>query len=331
MKVDYHVHLEEGPYSLRWLTRTAEALLFFQQPDSPRHSLAWMEEMAARMGKRVAQGAFSREWLDLYRVRAKQLGLQEVGVVDHLYRFREFKPYFEQHMHLADDELGRLQREWLDQVCTTSIDEFVSFILSQQPVWAEDGIALRLGIEADYFSGGEEVLAPLVANYPWDHVIGSIHFASGWGFDNPQTQECFLAMSLLDLYEETFAVVGQAVASGLFDIVAHLDNLKVFGHRPPEAELVPLYRRIAGLLKQHDVATEINTGLYYRYPVKEMCPSESFLRILREHDVPITTSSDSHFPDHLGSYLEQARNTLKQSGYQHIATFEQRKRTLVSL
>ncbi|TGV07507.1 histidinol phosphate phosphatase domain-containing protein, partial [Mesorhizobium sp. M00.F.Ca.ET.186.01.1.1] len=117
MKVDYHVHLEEGPYSLGWLTRTAEAMLFFQQPDSPRHSLAWMEEMAARMGKRVAQGAFSREWLDLYRVRAKQLGLQEVGVVDHLYRFREFKPYFEQHMHLADDELGRLQREWLEQVC----------------------------------------------------------------------------------------------------------------------------------------------------------------------------------------------------------------------
>ncbi len=331
MKVDYHVHLEEGPYSLGWWTRTAEAVLSVNKYDQKRHTREWMEGLSEFMAMRIRQGAYSREWLDLYRLRARELGLQEVGIVDHLYRFREFKPYFEEHMHLGDDELGRLQRVWLDQVCTASIDEFVAFIQSQQPVWEADGISLRLGLEADYFAGGETVLAPMIKHYPWDHVIGSVHFSGGWGFDNPDTQELFEQRDLLTLYRETFSVVERAIESGLFDIVAHLDNLKVFGHRPPEEELIPLYQKIAGLLRKHDTATEINTGLFYRYPVKEMCPSLSFLKILCEHGVPITTSSDSHFPDHLGSYLDEARNNLIYAGYQEIATFERRKRKTVSL
>ncbi|KQL45918.1 histidinol phosphatase [Brevibacillus choshinensis] len=331
MNVDYHVHLEEGPYSLRWWSRTAEALLSFYQPTFDRHSREWMEELSGWMARRVNQGAYSQEWLDLYRLRAKQLGLREVGIVDHLYRFKEFKPYFEQHMHLQDDPLGHIQRIWLDQVCTDSIDHFVSFIQSQQAIWKADGINLRLGIEADYFVGGENVLAPMMEAYPWDHVIGSIHFADGWGFDNPDAQDRFEHTDLLSLYEQTFAVVERAIGSGLFDIVAHLDNLKVFGHRPPEEQLLPLYQRIARALQQHGVATEVNTGLYYRYPVKEMCPSYRFLQILHEHGVPITTSSDSHFPDHLGSYLVEARQLLRKAGYREIATFERRERRLVPL
>ncbi|MDF2681496.1 MAG: histidinol-phosphatase [Brevibacillus sp.] len=331
MKVDYHVHLEEGPYSLRWWNRTAEAVLSFHRPATDRHSREWMEELSAWMARRVNQGAYSQGWLDLYRLRAKQLGLREVGIVDHLYRFKEFKAYFEQNMHLKDDRLGQIQRNWLDQVCTDSIDDFVSFIQSQQAIWEADGIALRLGIEADYFVGGETVLAPMIAAYPWDHVIGSIHFADGWGFDNPDTQDRFEKTDLLALYEQTFAVVERAIDSGLFDIVAHLDNLKVFGHRPSEEQLLPLYQGMARALQKQGVATEINTGLYYRYPVKEMCPSYSFLQILHEHGVPITTSSDSHFPDHLGSYLGEARQLLRKAGYREIATFERRERKMVSL
>jgi histidinol-phosphatase (PHP family) len=172
MKVDYHVHLEEGPYSLRWWSRTAEALLAFHQPDQKRHTQEWMEELSARMARRMNQGAFSPEWLDLYRVCARELGLREVGIVDHLYRFKEFKPYFEEHMHLGDDELGQLQRVWLDQVCTATMDDFVAFIGSQQSIWEADGISLRLGLEADYFVGGETVLAPMIEQYPWDHPAG---------------------------------------------------------------------------------------------------------------------------------------------------------------
>ncbi len=331
MRVDYHVHLEEGPYSLRWLNRTAEALRAFYPDAQQPHSLEWLEGLFQRLTERVQRGAFSEEWLDLYRMRAKERDLQTVGIVDHLYRFREFKPYFEQHMHLSDDALGQLQRRWLDQVCVASIEEFAAFIQSQKPRWEAEGIELKLGIELDYFPGGETVLAGVVNSYSWDHCIGSVHFLDGWGFDNPDTRERFGEQDLLSLYGRFFSVVEQAITSKLFDVVAHLDNMKVFGYRPDEAALLPYYERVAQMLREHDVATEINTGLYYRYPVKEMCPSMSFLEVLARHGVSITTSSDSHYPDHLGSHLEEARERLKLAGFRSIAVFNRRQRKEVPL
>ena len=31
MKIDYHVHLEEGPYSFQWLKRTVDAISSFKE------------------------------------------------------------------------------------------------------------------------------------------------------------------------------------------------------------------------------------------------------------------------------------------------------------
>ena len=56
------------------------------------------------MQNRLDQGCYSEEWLDFYLIRAKQLGLKEVGIVDHLYRFKETKAYFEKNMIL--DAIG---------------------------------------------------------------------------------------------------------------------------------------------------------------------------------------------------------------------------------
>lgn len=91
------------------------------------------------------------------------------------------------------------------------------------------------------------------------------------------------------------------------------------------------YRRIAQSLKENDAATEINTGLAYRYPIKEMCPSPEFLKILSQYEVPITMSSDAHFPDDVGNLLDEARELLKSIGIKKIATFEKRKRIEIDL
>ncbi|WP_134686355.1 histidinol phosphate phosphatase domain-containing protein [Brevibacillus migulae] len=325
--IDMHVHLEEGPYSLRWLQRTGEALCFFmEQQQEQKHTEAWLQQTFALLQQRMMKGAYSREWLDLYRKRAKQLGIVQVGIVDHLYRFQEYKDYYLTHMHVADDPLGRLQEQWLEQVCTASLEEFVTFLQGEQAHWAADGVELKIGIELDYFPGGEAELAGVIRHYPWDHTIGSVHFLDGWGFDNPETQDRYQRADLLALYERYFAVMEQGIKSRLFDIAAHPDNLKVFGYRPAEALLLPMYERIARSLVENGVATEINTGLLYRYPVKEMCPSMTFLKVLARFQVPVTTSSDAHFPDHLGQHVADAIAVLEQAGYERVLSFSQRRR-----
>ncbi|MBW3112214.1 histidinol phosphate phosphatase domain-containing protein [Bacillus sp. MCCB 382] len=321
MTVDYHVHLEEGPYSFRWLERTSRALQHFQPLSDGFHHREWIQASHNLLIERLEKGPYSSQWLDLYLQKAKERNLKEVGIVDHLYRFRETRDYFEKHMDISESDLGKKQHQWLKQVMTENMGDFVDFIESQKTKWAEHGIKLRLGMEADFFPGCHDQLKELLSTHQWDYVIGSVHFIDGWGFDNPETKGRFEQYDLQDLYGRFFQIVEEAIRSGLFDFVAHLDNLKVFNFRPDEETLLPHYQKIARALVETNTATEVNAGLFYRYPIKEMCPSKSFLKVLAEAGVKFTTSSDSHFPDDIGCYVEENTERLKELGILHVATF----------
>lgn len=321
MSVDYHVHLEEGPYSFRWLERTSRALQHFYPVSEGNHHRSWIQSSYKLLNERLEKGPYSPGWLDLYLQKAKERNLKEVGIVDHLYRFRETRDYFEKNMDISETDLGRKQHQWLKQVMTESMEDFVDFIESQKQKWAEHGIKLKLGMEADYFPGCHNQLKELLSTHRWDYVIGSVHFVDGWGFDNPEAIDQFEHYGLEDLYGRFFQIVEEAIRSGLFDFVAHLDNLKVFNFRPHEEILLPHYEKIARALVDTNTATEVNAGLFYRYPIKEMCPSPSFLKVLAEAGVRFTTSSDSHFPDDIGLYVNENTERLKALGIHQIATF----------
>ncbi|WP_406687657.1 histidinol phosphate phosphatase domain-containing protein [Rossellomorea vietnamensis] len=321
MNVDYHVHLEEGPYSFRWLERTSRALQHFYPVSEGNHHRSWIQSSYKLLNERLEKGPYSSEWLDLYLQKAKERNLKEVGIVDHLYRFRETRDYFEKHMDIGETDLGRKQHRWLNQVMTEHMGDFIDFIESQKQKWAEHGIKLKLGMEADYFPGCHNQLKELLSAHRWDYVIGSVHFVDGWGFDNPEAIDRFEHYELVDLYGRFFQIVEEAIRSGLFDFVAHLDNLKVFNFRPHEEILLPHYEKIARALVDTNTATEVNAGLFYRYPIKEMCPSPNFLQVLIEAGVKFTTSSDSHFPDDIGRYVNENTERLKALGVHQIATF----------
>ncbi|MBS4201591.1 histidinol phosphate phosphatase domain-containing protein [Bacillus sp. FJAT-49732] len=334
MLIDYHVHLEEGPYSFSWLERTAKALGYFQPNELFEHgSRAKIEFQMNQLQKRLNAGCYSQEWLDLYLKKAKQVGLKEVGIVDHLYRFKETKNYFESALNLdPSNSIGALQSYWLKNVMTEKMDEFVETILAAKKRWENEGVSLKLGIEADYFVGQEQDLAVLLDGKPWDYVIGSVHFVDGWGFDNPQTVSHFEKLDLTELYTRFYETVEKMIRSKMFDFVAHLDNLKVFNFKVNnESFNQEWYERIAEALIETNTATEVNAGLYYRYPVKEMCPSVDFLKTVVKRGVPITLSSDSHFPDDLGKYISENKSLLQQLGAPNIATFQQRERIMIQI
>ncbi|MBW7459140.1 histidinol phosphate phosphatase domain-containing protein, partial [Paenibacillus sepulcri] len=154
MKVDFHFHLEEGPYSLRWLERTARALSATSDEigreqetgRSPLHSLSWINSVSAQLGRRIEQGPFHQNWIKRYLAEGRRRGIGKFGLVDHLYRFEEFKPYYLKHICVDDSPLGRLQREWLDRVCVTSASAFIE--AAKAAAGSDD--ALSVGLEADY-------------------------------------------------------------------------------------------------------------------------------------------------------------------------------------
>lgn len=331
VKVDMHFHLEEGPYSLRWLSRTLQGLAATEPGPDPalgHHTIEYAEEMTKLLSRRMEKGCYSEEWLDRYLIRGRERGIQEFGVVDHLYRFRECRPYYEKHMLLDDSRVGKLQRAWLDQVCVASIQDFVDFVTEAKKTRPD----LALGIEADFFPGGEAELGEILAGYDWDYVIGSVHFLEGWGFDNPEAKTGFDGRDPVQTYADYYELLRQACVSGLFHIIAHPDNLKVFGFRPAdEKKLLPYYRSIAKEMARSGVATEINTGLAYRYPIAESCPSPLFLSVLAHYGVPLTLSSDAHFPDDIGTLLDTALADAIDQGYKEMAVFRDGKRRMVPI
>lgn len=325
MKVDFHIHLEEGPYTNNFFNKTITSIDTVKGIQAT-HMLDDIERKAKLFQERMDKGDYSEWWLDLYLETAIQKGLKQVGIVDHLYRFEETRDYFLKYMDVSDTDLGNRQKEWLNQVMTHKMSDFVNFINSQKERWSNAGIELKLGIEADYFVGGEEELKALLAPFNFDYIIGSVHFNHGWGFDNPELESKFNDYDLVELYTDHFNTVIKAAESGIFSFIAHLDNLKVFNYRPDEDLLIPLYEQVAEALVKNDVATEVNVGLKYRYPVKEQCPSERFIQVLSKHNVLFTTSSDSHFPHDIGIYNEEIRDLLKRNGVESIVRFDNLKR-----
>jgi histidinol-phosphatase (PHP family) len=172
------------------------------------------------------------------------------------------------------------------------------------PGYVEEVLALReefagridvlLGLEADYREGHEKVLAEILSRYPWDVVLGSVHWVAGDWIDAPGSARRHEMEGSENLWREYYRLLAKACATGLFDVMTHFDLPKKFGHRMPggaagaEGDAVSAAAR-AG------VAVEVSSaGL--RKPVGEVYPSPALLSRLVSAGVPVVLSSDAHAP-----------------------------------
>ncbi len=187
------------------------------------------------------------------------------------------------------------------------------------------GFTVKVGIEADFIPGFEEKTRALLSGYPYDFVIGSIHFIDRWAFDDPDPsqQVKWKDKDIDSVYRDYYALLRQSAASGLFDIIGHVDLVKKFGHRAA-ADMSAEVEETARVFKKSGVTVEINTsGL--RKPVKEIYPSLDVLTLYRKGGVPITFSSDSHDPNDVGRDYDKAAELARAAGYKEYCVFSKRK------
>jgi len=185
-------------------------------------------------------------------------------------------------------------------------------------------IPVLFGGEADYLPGSEAEIAGILAAYPFDYVIGSVHFIGTWAFDHPGYTDEFDSWDLLELYERYFGLVCEAARSGLYDIVGHVDLVKKFGHRP-DGDWSGLLDRVCRVIGECDLCVEINTAGLDK-PVGEQYASEAFVRRLCELGIPISFGSDAHAPDQVARYFDRAVALARAAGYSSYACFERRGR-----
>jgi histidinol-phosphatase (PHP family) len=186
----------------------------------------------------------------------------------------------------------------------------------------EKKIAIRVGLEVDYFSGKEKETYEFLNQFDLDYIIGSVHYMGDSTVDSGP--DFYAGKNIDNVYRDYFARVIMAVESGLFDIIGHCDLVRIFNFKPsfdPE----PLYTDLASALKKHDIAFELNTNGRNR-PLGDFYPDRKYLHVFREKNVPVCVNSDSHFPARVGQYFNEAYSLLCDAGYNEMCTFKKRER-----
>jgi histidinol-phosphatase (PHP family) len=182
---------------------------------------------------------------------------------------------------------------------------------------------IKIGIEADYVPGFESRTRALLATYPYDFVIGSVHFIDAWAFDDPGEQVRWKDKDVDVVYRDYYALLRRSAESGLFDVMGHVDLVKKFGQRP-QADLRADMEATARVFHETGVTVEVNTsGL--RKPANEIYPALGALTTYRQAGVPITFGSDAHEPGDVGRDFDKARTHALAAGYREYRVFKARQ------
>ena len=207
------------------------------------------------------------------------------------------------------------------------IEKYVSEALALKEEYKKD-IDIKVGLEADYIPKYEKEIEKLLSPYPFDYLIGSVHFLGEWDFSDSRQISGWRKRSVDDIFEEYFYTVENAAKSGLYNIVGHFDVVKKFGHNPRK-NMDPVIKQTLKSIKESDMVMEINTsGLRI---VNEIYPSPKILKQAVEMGIDFTFGSDAHKPEDVFWGIENAGELLKELGVNKIATFEKRLKKMVSL
>ncbi len=186
-------------------------------------------------------------------------------------------------------------------------------------------LQIRLGAEIGYYEGYEKELISFISKYPFDYIIGGIHFVEGTLIvsETPllDADEDFAKTR----YIKYFKLLKKAINSGFFDCVAHFDLpkkelpfLKFSEYKKEVSECI-------NAMKSKNIGFELNTSGWRRYH-KEQYPGNEVLRLLKKAGIKkITIGSDSHNIDELGNDIDRGISVLKENGFKQICTFNKRK------
>jgi len=265
------------------------------------------------------QPPMTRARIDEYVRAAGRRGVTKVCVTEHLFRFREALELL--HGWWDDDPDPHLAamaaRYWRDHV-SGSVADYVRLIEEAKSA----GLPVLLGLEMDWVHGREDDLRKFLAPYDWDIVLGSVHYIGAWGFDEPEFGAEWEKRDVAGVWRDYGVLVRELAESGLVDVLAHPDVVKVFGHRP--ADETPLHDLILDGASSTGAAVELNSNGLNK-PVREIYPALPLIERARAFGLPITLASDAHTPDRVGADFDKLVSLAAQAGYTEAVTFVQRK------
>ena len=239
--------------------------------------------------------ALLQPWAD----SARRLGLKDIAFTDH----------DRYHSGIDFDEIDRLREGNPDLRIRAGIE------LDNDPVHSAAG---RKWIEKHWVK--------------LDFVLGSVHFLdrADQMFDSvPDGAVQFEGRNIDGVYADYFRRVRELIATGLVDCLAHLDLIKIHGHRPT-ADIASLIGETLELIRARSLAIELSTA-GWRKPVNELYPGDPIIELAIEHGIPFTTASDAHSHAQLGEDFARLARIMANLGVREVCIFQNHKRAELPL
>jgi histidinol-phosphatase (PHP family) len=245
------------------------------------------------------------EAVERFVEKACERGVDEIGFSEHVYYFRQTRELWELPYQL--------------ERCVYDLDAYCDAVVEAK----RQGMPVKLGIEVDYIPGRERETRDILEPYPWDFVLGSVHWIEGHAVD--QEPGLWGHFPVEEVWRRYFIALRGAARSGLFDVLSHPDLVKIFGKRPQEEDVSLHFDETANALEATGgVAVEVSTaGL--RKPVGELYPDPELLAACKARGVPATLASDAHTPEDVGRDFDQGVELLRAAGYETVTVFEARQ------
>ena len=240
---------------------------------------------------------------------ARALGVDELGISDHYVRRPDGVPL-----------------DW--SMPLDFLPEYVARM--REAITASRAVTLRLGTEIDYFPETAEAVSALMARYPFDYLLGAVHFVDDFTVDeNADVWEALPPDARDEMWRRYWERVRAMAECGFCDLVAHLDLPKKFGYFPA-IDLTAEENAALDAIAAAGMAIELSTAGWVK-PVGEAYPSARLLRAARRREIPLAITADAHSAAVLTQHFDRARALAHDAGYTELVGFNARERFTISL
>jgi histidinol-phosphatase (PHP family) len=259
---------------------------------------------------------------------AQKAGVTEIALTEHLFRFVQadhlLRGFWDDD---PDPALRASMQSYWDDHARADLDSYVECVLEAK----SQGLPVVLGLEVDYYRGRMQQVEQLLSGYPFDVLLGSVHWLGIWRFDDLDDQVSMDQWSVRDVddaWADYALAIEELAASRACDVLAHPDLIKVAGYRAAAPQ--ECFDRIAEAARDSGMAAECSSaGL--RKPVGEIYPAPPLIDRFVSAGVPFTTASDAHRSEHVADNSPALRALLSESGIDSLQAYSARKPRHVSL
>ena len=262
------------------------------------------------------------EQLAEYCEQAQAAGVTELALTEHLFRFRQANVLLG---GFWDDGqvppvLAESMADYWRFHATVDLDAYVTCALEAKAA----GLPVVIGLEVDYYEGRMDEVARLLAGYPFDVLLGSVHWFGSWRFDDiddPVSMDQWSVREVDACWDAYTAAMEELAASGACDVLAHPDLIKAAGYVPDAP--AEWWDRIAEAASSSGMAAELSSS-GWRKPVGEQYPARGLLDRFVARGVPLTTASDAHHLDHVAHRADDLRALLASVGVGELQGYRAR-------